>query len=915
MSLKKTPYISSVKLARIDDSYIIPTAIFYESKKPLIGREARERCSSPELLVEDFKIELGKIDPDSTVRRSTITENTPRQTPVGLAKDFFDETIRKINTWLELQGLALPQRILVAEPLSLSGSDVADESWLANYRKSIKKALYGRFQQIDFMPEPFAVFQYYKYGVRHPAFFDPRKHVALVLDFGGGTFDASVIETTKVGEISGAGVNSRPLGAKSVQVGGYYINRLLAEDLLFLALEKRVEKSEVRKALTFFYERKNAEEEFIAQLAEPQRNFFRNMKLLLQRVETAKVSVCNSIANWSLSADLSGVAPYSISVPTNPFAATPTMASLRLDAGKLRTLYEQRIWTQKLRDTVQRTIERARGQINLQEISVVLLSGGSSNIRWLSALLERDLKKYLMNAQILELNENFQEIVAKGLATECARRFYTEGQGDFRAVTYNRLCLMLRSDDGEIESKRFRPITEALKPRGSDTADLDENVLLPSASALRSLIDEPLRWKVRLSKPPKHTLHYYFTRSSFDPDDLESRYNIVDARVPTPTGTNFQQSIEIELVVREKGTAEPRFIYGQDDRRKGTSVAGRPFYIDMTFAAEEVAGETYLGFDFGTSTSACSFVSSRDIQIIQQRSRASEWLELADLVTDLPYPAAAPLARYMSEMDQDRRMDRGREAAEALLTLGAYVLLTERCTNLRSPTNFFKGLAHRSAGPLWNLIKQGIKGNSELTFAGPLAGLMEEPNFSQIDTWISDIAKSKHGKVATIDYATFLSLLGNAIMKVFAEARLGVFEGVTAKRFGKGGFKGIFRTLMGSSQTFIHVLNYEGPSSFSDADVFLVNPRSGTALNLSPFYFWGLNMHNARDNEPDLYEFDSAKDKIFSFKAVQPREEIKITGEEGLTEIWEALATWRERDQPCEIVSGLRFNSSEVAEI
>ena len=69
------------------------------------------------------------------------------------------------------------------------------------------------------------------------------------------------------------------------------------------------------------------------------------------------------------------------------------------------------------------TVECARAELKGQEITIVLLSGGSSNIRWLRPLLERDLKPLFKDTQIIELNENFQEIVAKGLATECACRF------------------------------------------------------------------------------------------------------------------------------------------------------------------------------------------------------------------------------------------------------------------------------------------------------------------------------------------------------------------------------------------------------------------------------------------------------------------------------------------------------------
>src|SRR5262249_33289873 len=154
---------------------------------------------------------------------------------------------------------------------------------------------------------------------------------------------------------------------------------------------------------------------------------------------------------------------------------------------------------------------------------------------------------------ILELSENFQEIVAKGLATECARRFYTGGQGDFRAVTYNRLCLVLRPDDGELEIRRLRPHSGALASRGTGE-DLDDGVLLPAASSWRGLTNTPLGWKIRLSRPPRRSLEYFFLRSSFDPEDLDALHNVASTKVYTPAGASFQQSIEVELTVREDGT-------------------------------------------------------------------------------------------------------------------------------------------------------------------------------------------------------------------------------------------------------------------------------------------------------------------------------------------------------------------------
>ena len=654
MALRKTTWIRQVSLAPVEDSPVIPTVLYYDEKKrPFVGTEARERCS-PDLLVEDFKLELGAADPETVAGRSPLETASGRRTAVGLAKDFFDETLKKVNNWLQIQGLSLPSKILIAEPLSLGSGNLADETWLANYRKSMRRALAGRFKEVDFMPEPFAVFQYYRYGAQHPLVAEQRKHVALLLDFGGGTFDVSVVETTRLGDISigGSTGNSRPLSARSIAVAGFYFNRIIAEGLLFSVLDRRFDRSDVRRALDNFYKNKNADEELLPTLSDMQVAFFRNYKRLLHDVERAKLGVCRSIANWDLSADLTGSVPHPLSVPTNPFALESERANARLDAAKVRKLFEERIWAPKLKEAINTTITRARDDLRGQEISLVLLSGGLSNIGWLKRLLERDILHKLPEAQVLELNEDFQEIVAKGLATECARRYFTAGEGDFRALTYNRLCLVLRPDNEDLEIRRFQPITDGLGQRTSGGVEATEGVLLPAASSLRGLIGKPLRWRVRLTTPPRRHLEYHFLRSSFDPDDTASLQNVEEMKLNTPRNTHFQSSIEVELTVREDGTAEPKFTYNSGN---GIAVQGRPFYMDMTFATEEVDGTSYLGFDFGTSSSACSFIDSRNIQIVERQSESPGWRELSDLVSELPYPCAAPLARFMSEMDRERR--------------------------------------------------------------------------------------------------------------------------------------------------------------------------------------------------------------------------------------------------------------------
>src|SRR4029079_1920049 len=101
------------------------------------------------------------------------------------------------------------------------------------------------------------------------------------------------------------------------------------------------------------------DDEYVARLNEQQRAFFRNYKALLQNVERAKISVCRSIANWDLNADLTKVGTYPIPVPVNPFEQNGPVATLRLDASKIRKAYEEKIWTQRLRQAVSNTISGA----------------------------------------------------------------------------------------------------------------------------------------------------------------------------------------------------------------------------------------------------------------------------------------------------------------------------------------------------------------------------------------------------------------------------------------------------------------------------------------------------------------------------------------------------------------------------
>ncbi|WPZ34035.1 hypothetical protein T8K17_22700 [Thalassobaculum sp. OXR-137] len=897
MSVKKELFVSAVKLLSIDGDRTVPTVVDYQNGKVRVGTDALEGSSYR----DDFKVELGERDPASQARTRVSVGASQVRSPLGMTRDFCDENIKKIKKLIEFEGQQFPNRVLIAEPLSLSNSKNVTETWLSNYRACMRRALHGKFEEIDFMPEPFAVFQYYRYGIKHPLIAEKQKHIALVIDFGGGTFDVSVIETTAEGDISQSGRNSRPLSASSIAVGGFYINRAIADDILFSVVDKKADKQEIRKNINKFIEEKNSDPD---DLRDDVKNFFINYRSLLHSVEIAKVSICSGIANWDLSANLGNAIAFPVRTPVNPCSANPNWTEVRLDAEKIREIFQQRIWKQKLQPAIESGLKRASQELDGKPISIVLLSGGSSNIRWLTSLLERDLRPKIGDAQILELSDDFQEIVAKGLAVECARRYYTAGASDFRAVTYNRLCLSLNPNSDGAETRKFRCTTHDAFNNSSENG-----VLLPSASSLRGLIDTPIRWRTKLSKAPTRNLDYYFLRSSFDPEDLENLQNVMDKTVSTPPQTKFGSSIDIELIVREDGTAIPCFIYGQIDRHGfETRVEGRPFALDMTFASEEVQGETYLGFDFGTSTSAFSYVDNRDVREYTKRSKEKNWTEITDLIQELPYPIAHPLASFVAETSEHGISKFGREVIEAMLCMTAYTSYSLYCaSSSKLNTHLLKGFENRSAGPLWDLLKRLSRTRVKSHAFRSFMKLTEEPFFDEIDHVVNEIAQEKHGKKPKdIDYPRVISLIGNQLTRIFAKNFVGYFEDVKGKPFSAGKYKGIFRCAVGPNAPFSKLFNYEGPVSIPPGWVYLVNPDDGSALNLSPLFLSGLKRLGSTQAE-EIHCFDKfrRKDNTFDFKATQEDEGFEIDVSGDFSEIHDLLTTIRDADQEVENISGI----------
>lgn len=897
MAIKEL-FINSINMVCVDDYANIPTILLYQGNKILIGRQATEFASSSSILNDNFKVELGNLDPRNIFgRRLFLTESGESKSAYNLTSDFIEALFKKINDWIDARGLTPAKNIIIAEPVYLH-KDVTNKNWLPNYRDHLRRMLSPRFDTIDFLPEPFAVFQYYRYGLRHPLVAGHIKHVAMILDFGGGTFDVSVVETTVKGDISAGGRNSRPLAASSIPIGGYHINEQVAEKLLFSHITDKEKKKSIRTALNKYYEWRRDPQVELTDLRGDYQSFIRHFRSLVFHVEHAKIAVCSAINDWGIETEYSIVPGAQVQIPLDPLKEKTDYASARLDAYNLREIFVNKIWKTNIYPLICSSLEKARNELQGQQISVILLSGGSSNIRWLGSLIRDELIPKLGDAELLELREDFQEIVSKGLAVECTRRFFSQ-DGDFGAVTYNRLCLVLDPDTTGTEIRPFKPVTEGLP----EVKNL-EGVLLPSASALRSLYGQNLIWKVKLNRPPRKLLNYYFLNSSFDPSDVQNLHNI-DHAVVTPRGTSFGSTISVNLIVREDGTATPEFVYSKEsrDQQSRTSVQGKPFYLDMTCAAAATTSEAYLGFDFGSSNSSISYVDRSGVTVYRERSENKAWKDLNELVWSLPYPVAVELASYMAQNRSDGLAKEALSVLESILTLVSYGTYQEyrSSKNKKKESRIFSGFTKRSIGPLWKLLRESLNGfDTKINIFSPFERFLKDEMSNDFNQVVTTLAQIKHDKASQkdLDHFRWVQALSNLTNEVFTENIFGYFENVTRCRF-RSEYEGIFRCAYGPHKQFVKTLQYRGNVSFFDGETFIYNKKFSTLLKLTPLIFMN-SCPSDRGHQHDqccfIYDsYDKEKGKI-SYKIAGLTSQHEIEKESDADELFNQIIELREKD-------------------
>ncbi|HEX4135004.1 MAG TPA: hypothetical protein VHY84_10380 [Bryobacteraceae bacterium] len=313
-----------------------PTRLYYGKHGPLIGFDALSKSAPGEIVNENFKVDLGMLPPERQTGRARFATaaGTPKSA-AELTADFLSGLLAAADQWLASNNAEKTPAIMVAEPVSMAG-DLIPADWSQNYRDYLRRVLRGKgFSDVEFLPEPFAVFQYYRYEAKYPILDSSSKHCALVVDFGGGTFDICIIETTKEGDIRRGGKNARPLGAASAPIGGYFFNALIAETL-YRQIVPGTQSSKVGKGLELYRRWRREGDSVLATAGQEYANFCRRFHAAIHDVEDPKIRICRRVTNWAPEAPIS--ITDRVSLLADPFGVSDERVVCTLTAEGLRDI-------------------------------------------------------------------------------------------------------------------------------------------------------------------------------------------------------------------------------------------------------------------------------------------------------------------------------------------------------------------------------------------------------------------------------------------------------------------------------------------------------------------------------------------------------------------------------------------------
>jgi cell filamentation protein, protein adenylyltransferase len=543
----------------------IPSLLAYAAalQEYVIGSQAKELARGGGPVIQNFKGYLGEDD-DLFEGRYKPSKLSTRAERLWLARPDLPEKASRIATKQVLRSFLeklfaktgrLPEQLIIGVPA------VTDERWQSNYRRHARQVLTELgYAEPLFFPEPFAVFQYY----RHVENLLPKSYqplAVLIVDFGGGTFDCCIVETTAEGNLARGGATSIPLGVQSVQAAGKELDRRLMEIGVGKLPDARLKQESVESRIA----------------ARP---------WILLLAEEIKIALSQQMGTCRLEEDCSHIAETS-RIPLG-FYRPEVEFDLVLTGEDLKKAIKElwfKSWGPAIVKTLNEVKYRRRG-VQLQPLDKVILAGGSSGLPFLSQLVAKTLAGQVgFNPRDIVVGEHFEKAVAYGLAFEAReqRKRSLRTHHSIGPCVFNRLFLYVAARRNEGFNKPYIKRIEK-----DEQINCDPGVLLDGPMRVGGFRTE---YSIKLPFRPPGSLLFWFCDREDPTDPTADRLNIRQDVLRLPPDAH--KSFTLTLEFGENGLVKPTF--GVD----GKKLEASPFLFPNLRLAKEV--ESFAGVDLGTS--------------------------------------------------------------------------------------------------------------------------------------------------------------------------------------------------------------------------------------------------------------------------------------------------------------------------
>ena len=549
----------------------VPTVLSYNENEDsfVIGHEARRLGLKGRTNVYNFKPDLGKGDKEfSQTKKYWVSplEYKPGEAKTLSAKEatvnFIAELIKTIKEF--------PKEVIIGEPA------IRDDIWKENFRRHMRE-VFVELQsdvQVQFFPEPFAVFQYYRhYEKIFPALQSPE--IVLIIDIGGGTFNSCIIRTTSEGNLARSGATSVPLGLRADLYGGSFIDKEL--------LLRIVEKAKKRRIAWHENPLKRAEK----------------FGSILLRVENAKIELSEAIGiNARLSDDFSHVRT-KVQFDANTLHAEKSISE-ELTGEDLKIVIRN-MWRKYYGDIINETIVEAKRvlakqKIDFEKIDRVLIAGGSSLLPFIKEEIIL-LLTTLINRNNIYIGSTRGSAVALGIALECREQI-----NKYPGLSVNRLAPSLINDlyIGFRKSRRD-PIETAKIKTDHNVRQNGQLFISPfEIDDNRMVFELELPFEIKRNEK----IFYCFNDKPFLDDNTEADYiNRNQDVFSIKTVDKIKRNCRLEIDIKQNGFIKPIFYFqgkGLGTKRGDQVIDCPEFYFDNLKVYE---GYPFLGIDFGTSNS------------------------------------------------------------------------------------------------------------------------------------------------------------------------------------------------------------------------------------------------------------------------------------------------------------------------